>query len=266
MFGPPGRAYVYRSYGVHWCLNVVCGDEGMPEAALVRALEPIFGLEAMAIRRGLENPRLLCAGPGRLIQALGITREHDGLPLGRTPFELRSREGEVKILAGPRSGSPWRSSSPGATCSPGRRTSAGRRRGRHHERRASVAQQRPLAAAGRGHVLSAPWPPDDGRSAVACGDRGAPARRPAEGRRRGTTPCSVGDDERHRVVRREPGTDPWKLTEYVADPLPGHRWPAFAFRGCRPRRSTAASYLSPTTRGTSTSFGLHFAVVAVPLP
>ena len=114
MFGPPGRAYVYRSYGVHWCLNVVCGDEGVPEAALVRALEPIFGLEAMATRRGLENPRLLCAGPGRLCQALGITREHDGLPLDRTPFELRSREGEVKILAGPRIGltvaveQPWR--------------------------------------------------------------------------------------------------------------------------------------------------------------
>jgi DNA-3-methyladenine glycosylase len=114
MFGPPGRAYVYRSYGIHWCLNVVCGDDGVPEAALVRALEPASGLDAMAERRGLDNPRLLCAGPGRLCQALGITRDHDGLPLDRAPFELRAREGNVEIVAGPRIGltvaieQPWR--------------------------------------------------------------------------------------------------------------------------------------------------------------
>lgn len=114
MFGPPGRAYVYRSYGIHWCLNVVCGDEGSPEAALVRALEPIAGLDAMSTRRGLDNPRLLCAGPGRLCQALGITRDHDGLPLDRAPFELRAREGDVELVAGPRIGltvateQPWR--------------------------------------------------------------------------------------------------------------------------------------------------------------
>lgn len=114
MFGPPGRAYVYRSYGVHWCLNFVCGAVGSPQAVLIRALEPVSGLDAMAARRGLDNPRLLCAGPGRLCQALGVTRQHDGLRLDRPPFELRAHEGGVDVLAGPRVGltvaveEPWR--------------------------------------------------------------------------------------------------------------------------------------------------------------
>jgi DNA-3-methyladenine glycosylase len=114
MFGPPGRAYVYRSYGVHWCLNLVCGEDGSPEAVLIRALEPVRGADVMATRRGLENPRLLCAGPGRLCQALGVTRVHDGLPLDRPPFELHGRDGDVTVLAGPRIGltvaveQPWR--------------------------------------------------------------------------------------------------------------------------------------------------------------
>jgi DNA-3-methyladenine glycosylase len=114
MFGPPGRAYVYRSYGVHWCLNFVCGEEGSPQAVLIRALQPRAGIEAMAARRGLKNPRLLCAGPGRLCQALGLTREHDGLRLDRPPFELHGRDGDVEVLAGPRIGlsvaveEPWR--------------------------------------------------------------------------------------------------------------------------------------------------------------
>jgi DNA-3-methyladenine glycosylase len=100
MFGPPGRTYVYRSYGLHWCLNLVCKDAS---AVLVRALEPTHGLDKMASRRGIDEPRLLAAGPGRLAQALGITREHDGLRLDRPPFELYARE-DVKVETGPRVG------------------------------------------------------------------------------------------------------------------------------------------------------------------
>jgi DNA-3-methyladenine glycosylase len=114
MFGPPGHAYVYRSYGVHWCLNLVCGDVGTPEAVLVRALEPTNGLQRMRERRGLDEERLLCSGPGRLCQALGITGEHDGLALDRAPFDLREREAAAKVVSGPRVGIsravelPWR--------------------------------------------------------------------------------------------------------------------------------------------------------------
>jgi DNA-3-methyladenine glycosylase len=114
MFGPPGHAYVYRSYGIHWCLNLVCEAVGVANAILVRALEPTHGLAVMRERRGLEDPRLFCSGPGRLCQALGITREHDGLALDRPPFELFERERPVEVLAGPRIGItraaelPWR--------------------------------------------------------------------------------------------------------------------------------------------------------------
>ena len=110
MFGPPGRAYVYRSYGIHWCLNFVCEEAG---AVLIRALEPTHGLEQMAARRGTDEPRLLAAGPGRLTQALGITGEHDGLVLDRPPFELYAAD-ETEIEVGPRIGItkaaelPWR--------------------------------------------------------------------------------------------------------------------------------------------------------------
>src|SRR5256885_830128 len=81
MFGPPGYAYVYRSYGIHWCLNLGCGVEGRAEAALIRALAPEHGIEAMRARRGVLADRALCSGPGRLCQALGVTREHNGLAL-----------------------------------------------------------------------------------------------------------------------------------------------------------------------------------------
>jgi len=114
MFLPGGHAYVYRSYGIHWCLNVVCGEAGTAGAVLLRALEPREGLDVMRERRGLADPRLLCSGPGRLCQALGVTREHDGLQLDRPPFELRARRGEVEIVRGPRIGItkaadlPWR--------------------------------------------------------------------------------------------------------------------------------------------------------------
>jgi DNA-3-methyladenine glycosylase len=114
MFGPPGFAYVYRSYGIHWCLNLVCEDEGVASAVLIRALEPTHGLETMRSRRGVEDDRLLCAGPGRLSQALAVTREHDGLPLDRAPFRLEPRAADPEIIRGRRVGItravelPWR--------------------------------------------------------------------------------------------------------------------------------------------------------------
>ena len=114
MFGPAGYAYVYRSYGIHWCLNFVCEPKGSAAAVLIRALEPTVGLARMRRRRGLSDVRLLCSGPGRLCQALGITRVDNGLMLDEPPFELLARSGEVEIVAGPRIGltkaveKPWR--------------------------------------------------------------------------------------------------------------------------------------------------------------
>jgi DNA-3-methyladenine glycosylase len=104
MFGPGGYAYVYRSYGIHWCLNFVCDEPGRAEAVLIRALEPTHGLDAMRVRRGVEAERSLCSGPGKLCQALGIAREHDGLPLDVPPFELLARRGTPPIVAAPRIG------------------------------------------------------------------------------------------------------------------------------------------------------------------
>ena len=114
MFGPPGHAYVYRSYGLHWCLNLVCEDAGSASAVLLRALEPARGLDEMRRRRGLADERLLCAGPGRLCQALAVTRAHDALPLDEPPFELAARASEPEIVRGLRIGiskaveQPWR--------------------------------------------------------------------------------------------------------------------------------------------------------------
>ena len=114
MFGPPGFAYVYRSYGIHWCLTFVCEAAGSASAVLVRALEPVEGLAKMRRRREVPDVRALCSGPGKLCQALGVTIKHNGLALDRPPFELRARVGKPEIVVGPRIGitkavdEPWR--------------------------------------------------------------------------------------------------------------------------------------------------------------
>jgi DNA-3-methyladenine glycosylase len=114
MFGPPGYVYVYRSYGIHWCLNFVCEEEGSASAVLIRALEPVQGLAKMRRRRGLDEARALCSGPGKLCEALGVTIKHNGLALDRPPFELRARAETPEIAVGPRIGltkavdAPWR--------------------------------------------------------------------------------------------------------------------------------------------------------------
>jgi DNA-3-methyladenine glycosylase len=113
MFGPTGRAYVYRIYGLHHCLNIVCGPEP-GGAVLIRALEPREGVEVMRARRGLERITELCSGPGRLCQALGINMAHDALPIERPPFTLRPTAQAAELLVGPRIGitkaahQPWR--------------------------------------------------------------------------------------------------------------------------------------------------------------
>jgi DNA-3-methyladenine glycosylase len=114
MFGPPGYAYVYRSYGIHWCLNFVCEEDGSASAVLIRALAPTQGLAAMRRRRGMRDERALCSGPGKLCEALGITRKQNGLALDRAPFELCARTGKPEIVTGVRIGitkaaeKPWR--------------------------------------------------------------------------------------------------------------------------------------------------------------
>jgi DNA-3-methyladenine glycosylase len=114
MFGPPGRAYVYRSYGIHWCVNFVCREEGHGAGVLIRAVEPLQGLDVMRARRGLDDVRLLCSGPGRVGQALGITRELDGLRLDQKPFKVLAAPEPVGVVTGPRIGisramdMPWR--------------------------------------------------------------------------------------------------------------------------------------------------------------
>jgi DNA-3-methyladenine glycosylase len=114
MFGPPGFAYVYRSYGIHWCVNFVCEEAGSASAVLIRALQPTHGIPAMRRRRGLHDERSLCSGPGKLTQALGITMAHNELPLDAPPIALHARVEKPEIVAGVRIGItkavdlPWR--------------------------------------------------------------------------------------------------------------------------------------------------------------
>ena len=114
MFGPSGFAYVYRSYGIHWCVNLVCEPKGSAAAVLIRAIEPTTGLPVMRRRRGGVDDRLLCSGPGRVCEALRISREQNGLALDAPPFELFARSGTVEVVTGPRIGltkavdRPWR--------------------------------------------------------------------------------------------------------------------------------------------------------------
>ena len=114
MFGPPGFAYVYRSYGIHWCVNFVCEEEGSASAVLIRALQPTHGIPAMRRRRRLHDERSLCSGPGKLTEALGISDEHNGLPLDASPIALYARAGKPDVVAGLRIGItkavelPWR--------------------------------------------------------------------------------------------------------------------------------------------------------------
>jgi DNA-3-methyladenine glycosylase len=114
MFGPPGFAYVYRSYGIHWCVNFVCELEGSASAVLIRALEPTHGIATMRRRRHLIDGRSLCSGPGKLTEALGITDKHNALALDAPPIALYARATKPEILAGMRIGItkavelPWR--------------------------------------------------------------------------------------------------------------------------------------------------------------
>ena len=114
MFGPPGYVYVYRSYGLHWCVNFVCEPVGSASAVLIRAIEPTTGLATMRRRRGFSDERLLCSGPGRVCEALGITHKANGLALDAPPFELFARTETVEVISGPRIGLtkavelPWR--------------------------------------------------------------------------------------------------------------------------------------------------------------
>ncbi|MBM3665755.1 MAG: DNA-3-methyladenine glycosylase, partial [Actinobacteria bacterium] len=114
MFGPPGTAYVYLIYGIHWCLNLVTEGRGTGAAVLIRAIEPTHGLDAMRDRRGMDDDRLLCAGPGRLTQALGITGDIDGLALPQAGLHVGRRRQDPAVAFAPRIGIsratalPWR--------------------------------------------------------------------------------------------------------------------------------------------------------------
>lgn len=114
MFGPPGYLYVYRSYGIHWCMNFVCEKEGSASAVLVRAIEPTHGIAAMRRRRGQQDERMLCSGPGKVCEALAVSNKHNTLALDAPPIALYARPRKPDIVAGIRIGItkavelPWR--------------------------------------------------------------------------------------------------------------------------------------------------------------
>jgi DNA-3-methyladenine glycosylase len=114
MFGPPGFIYVYRSYGIHWCINFVCEKAGSASAVLIRALQPTHGIATMRRRRKLQDERLLCSGPGKLTEALAITHAQNGLPLDMPPIALFAHVGKPEVVTGVRIGItkavelPWR--------------------------------------------------------------------------------------------------------------------------------------------------------------
>jgi len=114
MFGPPGFLYVYRSYGIHWCMNFVCEKEGSASAVLIRAIEPTHGIPAMRRRRGLHDERMLCSGPGKLCEAMAVSDKHNGLALDAPPIAMYARTRKPEIVKGLRIGItkavelPWR--------------------------------------------------------------------------------------------------------------------------------------------------------------
>lgn len=114
MFGPPGFLYVYKSYGIHWCMNFVCEKEGSASAILVRAIEPALGIAAMRRRRGTDDARNLCSGPGKVCEALGVSDKHNGKALDAPPIEIYARKKKPEIVTGIRIGItkavdlPWR--------------------------------------------------------------------------------------------------------------------------------------------------------------
>ena len=114
MFGPPAHAYVYRSYGIHWCLNFVCREPGHGAGVLIRALEPVEGIAVMRERRGAGKLESLCSGPGKLCQALGVTHALNARPLAAPPFMLLAAAQPALVVTGPRIGIskamelPWR--------------------------------------------------------------------------------------------------------------------------------------------------------------
>ncbi|HEX6390319.1 MAG TPA: DNA-3-methyladenine glycosylase [Solirubrobacteraceae bacterium] len=120
LFGPPGQSYVYFSYGMHALFNCVCEPEGVGAAVLIRALEPLDGIEHMRARRGLQAERDLCSGPGKLTQALGITLADNDRPLSGDAITVAAGAAPARLLTGPRIGITKAAELPWRFCAPSR--------------------------------------------------------------------------------------------------------------------------------------------------